>query len=802
MQNTWPGARPTTPTLGVLLLAASLVLVACSGRSTGSPNPPPEPDPGPTEEVPEALASDGSDPDPGSGLGPGSGPGSGLGFGPGSGRSGPGSGLGLGPGSGRSDPGSGLGFGSGSAEAGSRAPAPRIVGDARLMAVAETNATGFQLHTAGGDVTFLTGVNVGSALPGLAPVELGIEAETWRRWFPMMAATGIHALRIYTLQPPHFYSELVAYNEANPDHPLYLVHGVWVPEEALGTHHDTFHPAVVGQADADIDQSVAALHGDITLPPRRGFASGTYTADVSPWVVSWAFGIEMDPEMVVVSDATNAGRTYQGHYITAHSDATPTEVWLAERLDRLATAEAAYGRTMPLTFSNWPTTDPLDHPTEPLAEEDLVGIDANRVRATDAWPGGVYASYHAYPYYPDFVWWEPGVADYQHRDRTDPYAGYLERLRRHHGDAGLSTMILEFGVPSSIGSAHAGPLGRDQGGHHEAEAMAINADLLRVQYDLGLAGGFVFSWHDEWFKRTWNTMDTEIPAGRRPLWPNPLTNEASFGLLAMDPGPAPPAVVDGDDQEWRAWTSQAIYESPGAVREVRASHDQGYLYLRLKLDQPEVWMTEPIQVGFDVVPGGNGGLPHAPLVGVGADTAVVVGPGSEAGAWVRALNDINTLLMGGRRAAFKVGPDDKAHGRWNPQRLILSYPLDVPATGEHRPAQWFDLNPLVTGSSDPTSPEFDSRTTWAAAGDVIELRIPWAMVGFADPSSLAALKVSADGEVGTVETPRLGISVAVGTEGTDTDGYAWEPWDTVTWTERPKDGLELFVQAVTDVTRP
>ena len=30
-------------------------------------------------------------------------------------------------------------------------------------------------------------------------------------------------------------------------------------------------------------------------------------------------------------------------------------------------------------------------------------------------------------------------------------------------------MITEFGVPSSMGSAHTGPLGRDQGGHTEQE---------------------------------------------------------------------------------------------------------------------------------------------------------------------------------------------------------------------------------------------------------------------------------------------------------------------------------------------
>ena len=86
-------------------------------------------------------------------------------------------------------------------------------------------------------------------------------------------------------------------------------------------------------------------------------------------------------------------------------------------------------------------------------------IDAN-------WPAGTFASYHAYPYYPDFLRHEPALQDYPYAGRSDPYAGYVAALRRHHPD--MPTLITEFGVPSSIGSAHNAPLGRTQGDHSEA----------------------------------------------------------------------------------------------------------------------------------------------------------------------------------------------------------------------------------------------------------------------------------------------------------------------------------------------
>lgn len=675
---------------------------------------------------------------------------------------------------------------------------------AGLSFVARADADGLVVFTDDGEIDFLTGVNVGAAVPGRLPSELQIDAATWRRWLPMIADLGVHALRIYTVQPPHFYEELRAYNEANPDRPLYLVHGVWLPEELLADRRDLFDPAVMEHTRGDIDGAVAAVHGDGELPPRAGYASGSFTADVSPWLVAWAFGIEMDPQLVAESDAANVGRTYEGTFVSVTADASPTEVWLAEMLDRIAGLEASHGRSVPLTFTNWPTTDPLDHPTEPLATEDLVGIDANHLVASEAWPAGFFASYHAYPYYPDFQRYEPGIADFEHAGRIDPYAGYLTKLRDHHAAAGLPTVVLEFGVPSSLGSAHFGSLGRDQGGHDEPTAMAINADLLRTQHDLGLAGGFVFAWHDEWFKRTWNTMDLEVPADRRQLWQNPLTNEANFGLIAIAPGEhGPPVVTDGDGSDWQRDNSQVILESRGAVREVRATHDEAYIYLRLIVDEERVWDETPVSVGFDIVPGGNGGLPSAPGVGSDADTLIVVGPGDEASAYVRASNDYNALVLGRRLGYFAVDDVDLTEGSgvWNPQRLVVNRPLKIPVIELEQPIEWHDLNPLPTGSSRPDDPGFDSRTVWAAQETTIELRVPWSMVGLSDPSSRAALVVSNDGALSTVEVERMGITVAAGQTGEVTNGYAWEPWNAVSWHERPKVGLDLFVAAVEEVSR-
>jgi hypothetical protein len=681
--------------------------------------------------------------------------------------------------------------------------APRPDEREGLSRLAFTEDDKFYLQTASGRRSFIAGVNLGSTIPGTLPGELATRASDYRRWFPQMAALGLHAIRVYTILTPAFYTELAAYNQVHADAPLYLMQGVWIPEAQFLAGQDLYAPAVRSGFLSEIDDAVKAVHGELRRSPRRGAASGDWTADVSPWLLAYSLGVEWDPGATKASDRRNAGApSYHGTYFSSTAAATPTESWLAQSLDRCAADEAERGLSVPLTFTNWPTTDPLRHPDEPLAREDLVGVDAAHVRAGAAWPGGFFASYHAYPYYPDFQRHEPALRRYRYQGRRDPYAGYLAALRSHH--AGTPVMITEFGVPSSIGKAHTGPLGRSQGDHSEQQAMAIDAELLRIIRGQGCAGGFVFEWTDEWFKYTWNTIDDELPGDRRQLWLNPLTNEEHFGLVATDPGAQPVVTVDGNGGEWLANGSQVIEESRGPLREVRAAKDEGYLYLRLVLDDPSAWQREAVTIGIDVVPGGNGGLPQLPHADPGADYAVVLGPGRLGSSLVSLRDDPFWVTYGlGRHYLSReppAYPPGSGVGVWHLQRQITNRPLVVPSTGQRLALEWFDVGKLRFGTADPADPRFDSRVTWAA-GDCVEIRLPYALIGFADPSSRQALVVRRDGAVTTSLASRVGLEVAVGREVSPTSGYSWDPWQTVAWHERQKAGVAEFAAAVRDVSR-
>ncbi len=666
------------------------------------------------------------------------------------------------------------------------------------MGFAWTDGDQLLINTGGGLRDFVAGVNLGPTIPGFSPGEQAIRPEDFEAWFPQMRELGLRAIRVYTIMPPAFYQELRAHNLANPTAPLLLVHGVWIPEERFYETYDLFDAEIRAEFKDEIERAVAVVHGDITLPDRPGHAWGTYDADVTPWLMSWAIGVEWDPYATRASDVANAGVTpHAGEFFENTPDASPTEVWLAEMLDHLAGLEAERGVTMPLTFVNWPTTDPLVHPKEPLESEDLVGVDHNHVRPTSAWPGGYYASYHAYPYWPDFQRYEERIAGFLLDGTQDNYAGYLTKLRDHH--TGMPVVITEYGVPSAMASAHNGPQGRNQGGHSEQEQMAINADLLGAIEAVGLSGAFVFEWIDEWFKFTWNTIDYELPPDRRSLWSNPWTNEANFGLIAADPGTGPVVVVDGDDGEWTDNHSQVILESDGAVREVRAVKDEGYLYLRLYTDEREPWRKNPLVIGIDVVSGESGGLPGRPGVSPESDHAIVLGPTEADGRiLVRASNDPYAIQYGWLRNYEEIDPAalEEGSGVWRVQTLVVSRLMTLPDTGAERPAETIQPGIMVFGSSDPDSGEFESRATWNAKGNVIEVRLPYMAIGFSDPSSLQALRIHADGTASTETVARVGITVVLGDDVLVTNGYAWGPWQRASWHERLKAGAWRFAEAV------
>lgn len=473
---------------------------------------------------------------------------------------------------------------------------------------------------------WIKAVNLGAALPGKHPSEFPPDDSTYDGWIRDIAELGANAIRIYTIHPPHFYRALRDWNLAHPNAALWLIHGVWT-ELPPGPQEERYDdPAWNAAFLAEMRRVVDLVHGRAAIPHRPGHAGGMYLADVSTWTLGYIIGREWEPYSVQAYAQRHRRRTeHRGRYVQV-SSGNAVDVWLATVADSMIAYEmAAWNTQRPMAYTNWPTLDPLHHPTETSrAEEaawlrrrrervpeasreydnDVIALDATKMSATAEFPAGLFASFHAYPYYPDFMVLDPGYAQAQSPDGPSNYFGYLRELVEYHGRQPV--VISEYGVPSARGNAHRQPQGWNHGGHDERAHADINARLTRDIAASGAAGLGFFALIDEWFKKNWLVIDFEQPAERNRLWLNALDAEQNYGLIAMRAGAKDSGIViDGRRDDWAGRQPIATRRTdapavPDAQRvdALWVASDEAYVYIRLDVGAVD-WTRTRVLVGID-----------------------------------------------------------------------------------------------------------------------------------------------------------------------------------------------------------
>lgn len=671
----------------------------------------------------------------------------------------------------------------------SRPIAPARPRPASLQIVARTRGQRFETGTEGGWQPFyIQGVNLGVALPGRYPAEFPTDSAIFAGWLDTLAGMHANTVRVYTILPPAFYRALRGWNLTHPDRALWLMHGVWTE---LPPHNDFENPRWRGAFQTEMRRVVDLVHGAATIPVRQGHAAGLYDADVSPWTLGFIIGREWEPFAVKAFDAAGKRGQYHGRFLRVR-DGPAMDLWMARQCDFLLSYEIdTYNAIRPIAYTNWPTLDPLSHPTEATTaqeerwrrrsgrksvakkleyENDAIGLDANLVEVTPANPAGWFASYHAYPYYPDFMMLDPGYARARSSEGTSNYFGYLRELVQHH--KAIPTVVAEYGVPSSRGIAHLHPQGWSHGGHDERAMAAVDARLTRDIREAGAAGAILFAWIDEWFKKNWAVIDYEIPLDNTRLWHNVMDAEQNYGILGMYSGSdrATPR-LGGDAGRWRtlAAVQTARDSSTSGPRRLRMGSDESFYYLAVELPKGKFrWTSLGIQLAIDTyLPRvGQHTLPRSGLVSeVGFEFLIdLLSPDSARILVTPEYNrhdsrtDPSTGDDFGRFSRRPVITRNRNDGRFD-SLLILTNRARFGRDGTFFPAQGYDRGRLAYGTEAASTLAdwyLDER-----AG-LLELRIPWDLLNVTDPSTRTLLFDSrTKGTFGTVTAEHFRVGVVV-----------------------------------------
>ncbi len=731
--------------------------------------------------------------------------------------------------------------------------------------VFETRASdrGFQLRRPGRDWEdfYAIGMNFGTTIPGMNPGDFAATGEQIARWIEATADLGCNSIRTYTVQSPAFYVELRKWNLAHPDRALLLLQGAWLDEpEHVGNELPDYLSAYMHNWFRDeIERVIDVVHGNRIIaepsaekPFNRGRAHGTFTADVSPWLLGWLIGREVEPYTIQNSHALHPkDRHYAGAYFTL-DDGMPIEAFIVQYLDYTVAYETTYYKHQhPVGFSNWPTLDPLHHATEPPfpeSSEDAYDVDLVKAKVdTTKFDRGVFYSYHAYPYYPDFLLNSP---DYQVSDDEglNSYLGYLRDLRQHY--KGMTLIVGETGVPSSQGTAHFAKSGLNHGALNQEQQGNGFVREIKTVTNAGLNGTFLFALIDEWFKRTWIVDRVAFPPERRPMWHNVMSPEQNFGIIALRAGAEGNFhTIDGNIDDWKSAPNTKksdpvvvpANDGQDAARNIRAltvEHDEAYVHVKLDVENLDPdgdgkvdWDKLDYVVAFDTIDPdrGDSRIVADKTVGVERRAEFIVRIHSDSDVQFLVDRPYDTFgIWHKRREPWQmyrtVKNDD---GLWNITQTLTNVEYiykDVSFAPEQH---------QITGQLPVGVEEANSLTNfwYSIANNTIELRIPWNMLLFSDPSMRRVIddfgKAQGGPEVDTTETPEIAV-VAASFAGTGEDEnsfadslpraklkdgvywipaagaarHAWDKWDTPTFHEYRKKGFDILKAQIPNVTPP
>jgi FlgD Ig-like domain len=619
----------------------------------------------------------------------------------------------------------------------------------------------------------LKGINLGSSPPGTFPGEIAyaITAEMYEEWIKNMGEAGFNSIRVYTLHPPVFYEKLADYNERHTDNPLLLFQGMWLEEV-----EDRNNPSAYNLLNRvtpfvkEIREVIDCINGNGDIAFRYGKSYGRYLTDISRWTAGYIIAREISPQEVDSTNNSNPSLTaFSGNQFDI-SGATASEVFVTRMLDETVTYEfQKYSVKRPVSVSSWPTLDPLYHPTEIFTDEDKADYDITKILVKGQ-QAGIFASYHAYPYYPNFISEESSYQNYSDAEGPNSYLGYLNALKDHY--SGMPLIIAEFGVPSSWGSAHQSYSEMHHGGYSEQQQGEKNMRMMHNIISSGCAGGFMFAWMDEWFKPTWIVTyleayglysgGTMIPT--RQIWHNLTSPEQNFGLLTFDQENTLPLVSFDTDNPG------------GPVETISATNDNSYFYLEISTNGV-LSDGDTVIVAFDTYLRGLGEseLPNGKKLTNRSEFMLAMTLGEDTALYhVTEAYDMNGLtprfdLTNHSVQKFKSTVTDGAP--WKLMEWINDgYTLKKQEIGKLP----FENSPDFS---------FGQKTAAAWNANKIKVRIPWTLLYFYDPTQMRVIDgaVSYDGgynyEISTANSDGIAVSVYLDGVVTSSDSrYTWPKW--------------------------
>lgn len=574
----------------------------------------------------------------------------------------------------------------------------------------------------------IVGVGLDSTKPGAFPSENLVSEEDYLRWIKDIYDMGANCIKVSNLMGANFYKALDKFNK-DKKNPIYLMQGIYFDEKLLKNGKDPQGSKASSAFKDNIKLVIDSVHGNPYNKEKPDILQ-VYKTDISKYVIGYSLGIQFAKHDLIYTEIMNNKKPYDGKYMYTDKNSSSFESYLAKMGDYAVDYEfSTYKKQSLISFigtSAHHIASSVENPnkknilsSKDTNEEFKNFIDVEDIKAKRGLKTGIVASYNIYPSYTELKEYDGNIGK------------YFEDINKHYS---IPVIIGEIGVPSSRSGGDFNE-NIDKGYITEQEQGKALVDIYKAVKKSKLAGCFIFEFQDSWYSSSWNTKDNKI-LDRSAYWSDAQTYSQSFGLMTFEPGRL--KVTPYPDDKLDEWSEKNVI-SKEKDYSLSMQSDEKYLYFMIKSSDKTSLKKDDIYIDLDTTP--KSGSKKSTQYGLQFDNPVdfIIKINNKGNSMVMAQEYYNGFDFYENKSLYEKRPDLIKHtpdmDYFSPIYIETRPKMFIKSQGQTKEKVTYETGKLTKGNSNPESKDFNSAADYYMGNNYVEIRIPWGLLNFMDPST-------------------------------------------------------------------